>query len=1297
MVKSLCNKYIYIIALSLSVVLLLSLLTGCEFDSDDRSHEIMLFASFRDIPDITDEEIVAIEVLQANYDHFVYGMPLSTEAFIDGNGELKGFTALFTSWLSELFEIEFRPELLAWVDILDMLETGDVSFTGEMTPTQQRMDIYDMTRPIAMRPLKYFRLEGSEPFEEITAVRPLRCGFIQGTATIIAVSSALEPGTFEVIELDSIDLVYDALKSGEIDAFYYSGVMESNFIENVDIVFSEFFPLLFMPVSLTTQTPELAPIISVVEKALQLNETRSFVTELYNVGYQEYLQYKLFVQLTEEERRFIRENPEIPFAAENDNYPLSFFAEHEGDWQGIAIDVLREVEELTGLTFKQVNDEKHSFVDMLRMVTDGEASFITDLMYSEQRSGQFLWTDTSLLTTRSSLISRADHRDVTLNDILHMKVGLIEGYAHTDYFWIWFPTHSSAVEYSTVLQAFDALDRDEIDAIMVGDSSLMILTHYLERPGYKITYLFDNPYPSTFGFNKDEVVLHSIVNKAVRLINTEMLSEQWARRTYDYHSRILEAQRPWILGAISLLLVTVLVMSFAYYIGVKRRRVIQEQSDTLNKLNEQLNDESKRFEEAAHWYMSILDAIPLLVSVTDKKMNWSFVNKAVEVYLETKREDLIGKPCSNWNRSICNTNKCGVVCAQKGVKRTFFDHDDLSYQVDVEILRDLHDDISGFVEVIQDITFVQDLMNQRTEAEIASRTKTTFLANMSHEIRTPMNSIVGFSELALDDNISDKTRGYLNNILTNSEGLLQIINDILDISKIESGKMELEHVPFDPHDLLNACRTVILPKADSKGLELKFYAEPPVGKMPLGDSTRLRQVLVNLLSNAVKFTDYGTVRLHVLITEQTENTVTIHAEVKDTGIGMTEEQMKGIFTPFKQAESKTTRKYGGTGLGLTITRDLVRMMGSTLDVESTPGVGSTFSFDMTFDTIDAPEDELYKRQIVQTKLDKPTFDGEILLCEDNTMNQEVICEHLARVGLRTIVAENGKEGVDFVRGRMESGEKQFDLIFMDMHMPQMDGLEASTIINALDNSIPIVAMTANIMSTDKEIYETSGMSGYVGKPFTSQELWRCLLKFLKPLEWHSNDEEQNEREDDELRRKLVKRFIDNNSLKFGEISEAINEGEFTLAHRLAHTLKGNAGQLQLTALQNAAEQVETELSSGNKRVHPHHMLILNKELTEAIADLTLIAAESDSAVASPAASDTEVVPIDTESALKLLDSIEPLIMDDNYECLTFVDELSLIPGSKELIKQMENFDFSLALSTLAELRANINKSGGNND
>jgi signal transduction histidine kinase/DNA-binding response OmpR family regulator len=484
----------------------------------------------------------------------------------------------------------------------------------------------------------------------------------------------------------------------------------------------------------------------------------------------------------------------------------------------------------------------------------------------------------------------------------------------------------------------------------------------------------------------------------------------------------------------------------------------------------------------------------------------------------------------------------------------------------------------------------------RKTAEASSLSKSAFLANISHEIRTPMNSIVGFLELAFDGEISLRTRDYINKIRSNAEWLLQIINDMLDISKVESGKMELENIPFDMHELFTSCRTLIMPRAVEKGITLYFYIEPSIGKRPLGDPTRLRQVLVNLLSNAVKFTNTGMVKLHAALKYMREKTITMYFEVKDSGIGMTHEQIEKMFDPFTQAESKTTHKYGGTGLGLIITKNILERMGGKLFVESTPGIGSKFSFELTFDTIDVTDDDLLENKIVLNELEKPAFEGEILLCEDNIMNQQVICEHLARVGLKTVVAENGKIGVDMVKSRMQKGEKLFDLIFMDIHMPVMDGLEASARILELNTGVPIVAMTANIMANDREIYRMSGMHDCVGKPFTSQELWRCLMKYLTPVSMDTVQKDMQIEADMEFQESLHKLFVKNNQKKYEEIVMALEKNDITLAHRLAHTLKGNAGQIGKILLQKAAAEVEYQLKSGRKFVAEEQLKLLEAEL-----------------------------------------------------------------------------------------------------
>jgi len=498
---------------------------------------------------------------------------------------------------------------------------------------------------------------------------------------------------------------------------------------------------------------------------------------------------------------------------------------------------------------------------------------------------------------------------------------------------------------------------------------------------------------------------------------------------------------------------------------------------------------------------------------------------------------------------------------------------------------------------------------QETTAELeslksAGKSKSAFYINISNEMLMILNSIVGYLVTALDVNASQKTNESLSNIRINAEKVMRIINDILDISKIESGELSLKKNPFDMHELFAGCRTLVMPKAVEKGLLLHFYAEPSVGKKPVGDISRLRQIFVNLLSNAVKYTNTGMIKLVSDILSISDKSITIHFEVKDSGIGMTQEQIANIFKPFSQVEK--SYKNGSTGLSLPITKNIIEMMGGTLSVDSTPGIGSRFSFDLTFDTIDVTIDDMIQERSLYKEVEKPIFEGEILICEDNFMKQEVIREHLVNVGLKTEVAENGLIGIEMVKNRLNKGEKLYDLIFMDMHMPVMDGLEAAIEMVKMGVKIPIVALTANIMVDDLDMYKTHGIIDCMGKPFTSQELWRCLLKHLTPTnKSESYNEIQKEKKpgfDTEVQESLEKHFVKANINRYSEICKCMEKGDITQAHELVNSLKGNAIQVGKTRLQSAAAAVEHQLVDGKNSVTPEQMNTLKTELDSALAE-----------------------------------------------------------------------------------------------
>ena len=472
------------------------------------------------------------------------------------------------------------------------------------------------------------------------------------------------------------------------------------------------------------------------------------------------------------------------------------------------------------------------------------------------------------------------------------------------------------------------------------------------------------------------------------------------------------------------------------------------------------------------------------------------------------------------------------------------------------------------LKVLREVT--QERRIAEETALAANRLKTEFLAVMSHEIRTPMNSIMGFAELAIYTDIPPQTKGYLKNIIESTRWLLHIINDVLDISKIESGKMELENVPFDLTEVFNRCQSVIRPSVAEKGLELRLYVEPPAGKKLLGDQIRLYQVIENLLSNAVKFTESGIIGFSALTKNVSETSATIYFEVKDTGIGMTTEQVEKVFEPFVQADSSTTRNFGGTGLGLSITKNIVELMGGTLVLESKVNLGSKFSFEITFEVIDDTQviHDQHKLQL----LEKPYFDALILICDDNHLNQQVICEHLLQVGIKTVVANNGEEGVRKVRERIENNEPRFDMIFMDIFMPVMDGMDAATKIKEFDKETPIVAVTANVMASELDKYRKKGMLDCLSKPFTTYELWSLLLKYLIPVSI-SQIKDNVDHVEDILNDKIKTELSNDLSDLYERISNALNK-DFEEAHRLAHNLKTHAIMLEKAELKSIASEVE---------------------------------------------------------------------------------------------------------------------------
>jgi signal transduction histidine kinase/DNA-binding NarL/FixJ family response regulator len=646
-------------------------------------------------------------------------------------------------------------------------------------------------------------------------------------------------------------------------------------------------------------------------------------------------------------------------------------------------------------------------------------------------------------------------------------------------------------------------------------------------------------------------------------------------------------------------------------------------------------------------------------------------NKNFNTRVEKTSEDEIGHLCDSLNAMLNQLSKQKLILS--------LNHK-LSDEIKVRTLTE------------------QELIKMRDKAEKANRSKSEFLANMSHEIRTPMNAIIGFVDIVLESDLDDRQSCHLKTVRNSAKDLHNLLNDILDVAKLEEGKLELECAPFSAKDLVHHIAKTFELKAKSKGVLLIERVSPNLSKHFLGDALRLKQILMNLLGNAIKFTDSGSILVAV---EKNQNGL-LQFMVRDTGIGIAKDSLGYIFDSFSQADTSTSRKYGGTGLGTTISKRLVELMGGEIWVESDEGVGTTFYF--TIKVGETSQSALLEQFQIDPKLLSSDRALEILVAEDGEQNAELLRIRLGALGHKITRVVNGQVAVE------RFGENKFDIILMDIQMPVMDGIQATQEIRELSGGkeIPIIALTASVMQEDRKACFDAGMDGFVKKPIVFNELFTEMSKLL--LSRFKADKSENNVKSTEAPiseiayinvqqgietwgsvkdfAKNLKQFAKLHHKDMHQFRMDIDSMNFDMASRLLHSLCGTAGNMALVDLFDEIQIMNGYLKRNDVVAIAEHIDILTNTFNASLEAIETFVLSKEPA--------EQKIKQTCQQALEQIEKLSELFLNGELgEPITnvLVGELDKLNIPAQWIEQLQlsidNFEFELAIKSLNKIRQKL--------
>ncbi len=992
--------------------------------------------------------------------------------YVDESGRHQGIARDYLKLVKEKTGLDFIVEINSWHKIIERFQEGKIDLLPAVYLTPERKRYMHFTSPY-FRTLDYFFIRQDINASTMEDIAQLRVAIPKGYANIDYIRSQFPLMT--IIEVDSLGAAIDAVVETKADLLYDTYAVIDFWLQRDGI--KQIKPFLSSREQdkkyLYMATAKNLPLLnSIVQKGLDAisTEERQRINRRWMLAQPSGNSHTPFV-LSAEEQQWLKQHPVIRFAGDPNWLPYEAF-DDDGNYVGIVAEYLKLIEKKLNFSFERVPTKTWS--ETLFRVEQGEIDVISETSDSSLRK-QLLFTQTYL--SSPIVVVMADHESYveSIEEIKHKRVAMIQQYGYIDTIRNAHPD-VNFVEVPSIQLGLTAVSTGKVDALI---ATLAQASYHISDLGINNVRIVGKTEFSTrlaFGVKKEHRPLVTMINRAladISLSEKQQILDNWGR--YKFVSRV---DYSLIIG-----LVVVFVI-FAALILYWNRKLAREVS-----LRKDAEAQTK----------ILLDNIPLQILVTNQKGDLLTVNPQVLSDHGMSSSELIGYNMRDFYEN--DEDRLAVLAElskHNRVKNQIAGFRRLNGEVRqmmTSIVPIRYQNEPAYLAIALDVTermrMELDLKEAKERAEVANRTKSDFLANMSHEIRTPMNAILGFTELLHRKVTDKKLLSYLDTIQSAGNDLLLLINDILDLSKIEAGKVELSKTPVNPHYLFDELKHIFQLSADKKGLNLLVEVDQEIPESVMLDLPRLRQVLVNLLGNAIKFTDQGYVRLHAKVAQKDSvgSKLDLCIEVEDTGKGIPENSVEIIFNAFQQVEGHHDYSIEGTGLGLSISHKLVALMGGYIGVESEVGKGSIFSVYLK-DVDVASITNTTCSMDVGREGDEYHFEpGMVLVVDDIVDNRFLVRENLLGTGLDVVEAENGQQAVELVM------KQKVDLILMDLRMPVLDGYQAAAEIKK-NYSTPILALTASAMKDEFDRLKAENFEDYLHKPVKRGLLIEKIAKFL---------------------------------------------------------------------------------------------------------------------------------------------------------------------------------------------------------